>query len=268
MSRVVPKAPIESAPQPVGLGPSLSILVVNWNGATLLPVCLDSLYQHATGCEIIVVDNASTDDSLDILKKRSWVKLVRAPKNLGFAGGNNLGLEESCGNYVLLLNNDTKVTPGLLESLCEYLDSNPQVGAVQGKMVLPRYDNSLDVCGSFFTALGLPYHYGYFKPDGAKYQRSYPVFSGKGACLMFRRELIEKIGGLFWHLDISNGHIYVDVQMGGIRSTLGGVYLQPETLEKNQSAPGADRKNSQKNRPRDFCEDFEDTALGLFHQDF
>ena len=201
MSRVVPKAPIESAPQPVGLGPSLSILVVNWNGATLLPVCLDSLYQHATGCEIIVVDNASTDDSLDILKKRSWVKLVRAPKNLGFAGGNNLGLEESCGNYVLLLNNDTKVTPGLLESLCEYLDNNHQVGAVQGKMVLPRYDNSLDVCGSFFTALGLPYHYGYFKPDGAKYQRSYPVFSGKGACLMFRRELIEKIGGFLFDED-------------------------------------------------------------------
>src|SRR5262249_30516999 len=144
--------------------------------------------------EIIVVDNGSTDDSVDVLTRFPAVKVVRSAKNLGFAGGNNLGLTDCHGRYVLLLNNDTIVTPGFLECLHDYLDRNPQVGVVQGKMVLPRFGNSLDVCGSFLTSLGLPYHYGYFKPDSPKYQRSYPVFSGKGACLMFRPELIDNIG--------------------------------------------------------------------------
>jgi hypothetical protein len=177
----------------------LSVLLVNYNGAELLKDCVASLQRtRAHRYQVIVVDNDSTDQSLEFLSKVPWVKVVRSRCNRGFAGGNNLGLKECQGDYVLLLNNDTIVTPGFLESLCEHLDRNPHVGAVQGKMVLPRYGNSLDVCGSFFTALGLPYHYGYFKPDGPKYQRSYPVFSGKGACLMFRRELIEKVGGFLF----------------------------------------------------------------------
>jgi len=183
-------------------GPSqarVSILLVNYNGAELLENCVASLQRtRAYQYEVIVVDNASTDQSLQFLSEVPWVKVIRSSDNLGFAGGNNLGLKECQGHYVLLLNNDTIVRPGFIEALCEHLDRNPQVGAVQGKMILPRYDNSLDVCGSFLTAYGLPYHYGYFKPDGPKYQRTYPIFSGKGACLMFRRELIEKVGGFLF----------------------------------------------------------------------
>jgi GT2 family glycosyltransferase len=145
-----------------------------------------------------VVDNGSTDESLQILKERTWVKTVRASENLGFAGGNNLGLGHCRGRYILLLNNDTITISDFLTPLTDYLDKHPKVGAVQGKMVLPRQGNSLDVCGSFLTSIGLPYHYGNLKPDGPKYQRSYPVFSGKGACLIFRRELIEKVGGFLF----------------------------------------------------------------------
>jgi GT2 family glycosyltransferase len=147
------------------------------------------------------VDNGSTDESLQILKERTWVKVVPATRNLGFAGGNNFGLSHCLGKYVLLLNNDTVITADFLPRLTDYLDQHPKVGAVQGKMILPRQEHRLDVCGSFFTWLGLPYHYGYRKPDGPKYQRSYPVFSGKGACLMFRRELIEKVGGFLFDED-------------------------------------------------------------------
>lgn len=178
--------------------PLLSILLVNWNGAKLLPACLDSLFPRAGGCEIIVVDNGSTDESLQILKQRAWVKLVRAPENLGFAGGNNLGLSYCRGRFILLLNNDTVSNADFLPTLTRYLDQHPKVGAVQGKMILPGHEYRLDVCGSFFTWLGLPYHYGYFKSDGPKYQRSYVVFSAKGACLMFRRELIDKVGGFLF----------------------------------------------------------------------
>jgi GT2 family glycosyltransferase len=151
--------------------------------------------------EVILVDNGSTDDSLLILKQYPWVKVVCSPRNLGFAGGNDLGLRYCCGDYVLLLNNDTIVSPGFLEPLCVYLENNPHVGVVQGKMLLPRFGNSLDVCGSFLTALGMPYHYGFQKPDGPKYQHSFPVFSGKGAFLMFRREVVERVGGFLFDED-------------------------------------------------------------------
>ncbi len=191
-------------PQPGNTGSQrlVSILVVNYNGAPLLPGCLNSLskvsYQNR---EVIVVDNGSTDDSLQVLAAYSWVKVVRSDRNLGFAGGNNLGLGHCTGAYVLLLNNDTVVNSEFLTRLCEYLASHPEVGIVQGKMVLPRFGGRLDVCGSFLTALGLPYHYGYFKTDQPKYQRNFPVFSAKGACLLFRRELLEAAGGFLFDED-------------------------------------------------------------------
>src|SRR5579859_7798728 len=179
-----------------------SVLVVNYNGARFLPGCLDSLLaSKAPYREVIVVDNASTDGSLLVLERYPWVKVVKSSSNVGFAGGNNLGLRHCLGEYVLLLNNDTVVPAGFLQPLVEYLEQHPKVGAVQGKMVLPNYGNALDVCGSFLTRFGFPYHYGYFKPDGVMYQRNYPVFSGKGACLMFRRELVSRAGGFLFDDD-------------------------------------------------------------------
>ncbi len=182
--------------------PGVSVVLVNFNGAQWLPGCLNSLAAVVPRpSEVIVVDNASSDDSLRILGNYPWVKVVQSAENLGFAGGNNLGLRHCTGKYVLLLNNDTVVPPDFLEPLRRYLDEHPTVGIVQGKMVLPRFANRLDVCGSFLTRLGLPYHYGYFKADGTKYQRSYPIFSGKGACLMFRRDLLERVGGFLFDPD-------------------------------------------------------------------
>jgi GT2 family glycosyltransferase len=182
--------------------PLVSILVANFNGANLLPDFLKSLavlsYENR---EVVVIDNGSTDDSLKILEKHSWVKVVRSDRNLGFAGGNNLGLKACSGELILLLNNDTIVHPGFLEPLCKYLEGHSRVGIVQGKMLLPRFDGLLDVCGSFLTAFGLPYHYGYYKPDGPKYQRSFPVFSAKGACLLFRRQVVSEAGGFLFDDD-------------------------------------------------------------------
>ena len=182
--------------------PPVSILLVNFNGACFLPPCLDSLAPLAAGqCEVLVVDNASSDNSLEVLRSFPWVKVVRSETNLGFAGGNNLGLTHCSGEYVLLLNNDTVVNGDFLGVLCRYLSAHPEVAVVQGKMVLPRFGNALDVCGSFLTPFGFPYHYGIYKPDGPKYARNYPVFSAKGACLMFRRGIIPKVGGFLFEED-------------------------------------------------------------------
>lgn len=182
--------------------PSVSIILVNFNGAKLLPGCLNSLGAlHYPKLEVILVDNNSSDNSLQILENYSSVQVVRSHENSGFTGGNNLGLKRCSGEYVLLLNNDTVVQPGFLESLCDYLKKHPTVGVVQGKMILPRFGNTLDVCGSFLTRLGLPYHYGYFKPDSEKYRHTFPVFCGRGACLMFRRDIIPQVGGFLFDED-------------------------------------------------------------------
>ena len=182
--------------------PLVSIIILNYNGADLLPACLDSLTDLAySPCEIIVVENGSTDNSLEVLRRYPSVKVVRTDKNLGSTGGYNFGLPHSQGEFVLMMNNDMIANRNFVGVLSRYLVQHPEVGIAQGKMVLPRNKGTLEVCGSFLTRWGLPYHYGYYKPDGPKYQRNYPVFTGKGACMMFRREVIEKAGGYYFNPD-------------------------------------------------------------------
>lgn len=195
-----------SAPTPVpGSGhplPRVSVVIVNYNGAQWLRDCLGALrHLDYPDYEVLVVDNASTDASLEILPEFPFARVIRSERNLGFAGGNNLGLRHATGPYVLLLNSDTIAHPHFLRALVDYLEAHPRVGVAQGKMLLPRFQDTLDVCGSFLTPLGFQYHYGYYKPDGPKYQRSYPVFSGKGACLIFRRDVVARVGGYLFNED-------------------------------------------------------------------
>lgn len=182
--------------------PIVSIVIVNFNGAPLLERCLESLESvtyPTQSIEVLVVDNASSDTSLDVVARFPRVRLVRNAENRGFAGGNNVGVRHAKGDIILLLNNDTVVSPGFLEPLVDYLACHPRVGIVQGGMTLPRHGGVLDVCGSFLTAFGFLYHYGYWKPDGPLYRRSYPVFTAKGACLLFRRQVVKDAGGYLFN---------------------------------------------------------------------
>jgi GT2 family glycosyltransferase len=196
----VPSTPQEKFP--VREWPLVSILIVNYNGAEVLSGCLVSL-RHISypRFEVVIVDNASTDNSKEMLAQCPSVRVLNSDHNRGFAGGNNFGLPACNGQLVLLLNSDTIVTPQFLEPLVEYLLEHPQVGIVQGKMLLSRHGNVLDVCGSFLTRFGFLYHYGYYKQDAQKYDHSYPVFSAKGACLLFRRELVAATGGYLFNED-------------------------------------------------------------------
>jgi GT2 family glycosyltransferase len=179
--------------------PLVSVLIVNYNGAGWLSDCLDSLGRVTyRPREVVVVDNGSRDGSLAVLAAHPEVRVVCSDTNLGFAGGNNLGLRHCMGDLILLLNNDTRVTPGFLEPLVDHLRAHREVGIVQGKMRLCREGGVLDVCGSYLTAFGFLYHVGYRKPDGPRYGRSYPVFTGKGACLMFRRGTVAEAGGFLF----------------------------------------------------------------------
>lgn len=188
--------------------PLVSIIILNYNGADLLPPCLDSLEDLSySNREVIVVENGSVDNSIEVLSHYPWVKVIRTEKNLGSTGGYNYGLPHSRGDFVLMMNNDMVANRDFVTVLANYLAEHPEVGIVQGKMVLPRSGGTLEVCGSYLTSFGFPYHYGYFKPDGPKYQRNYPVFTGKGACMMFRREVVANSGGYYFNPDF---HCYYE----------------------------------------------------------
>lgn len=178
---------------------NVSIIILNWNGKKWLGSCLKS-WRRVTykPKEIIVVDNGSTDDSAKYLKiSFPEVKVIRIKKNIGFAGGNNMGVKKAKGKYVLLLNNDTKVTPTLLKNLVEDMENNPEIGVVQPQMRSMIYPKLLDSVISYTTNTGILYHFGYMKKAGKKiYRNRLFGYSVKGACMMMRRKDFIQLGGL------------------------------------------------------------------------
>ncbi len=117
--------------------PRVSVILVNWNGLVHLPECLASLQnQIFRDFEVILVDNGSTDDSVAyVLEHHPWVKLIALGKNTGFATGNNRGFEQAHGDYLVTLNNDTRVAPDWLETLVSVADAYPAAGMVGSRIV-------------------------------------------------------------------------------------------------------------------------------------
>lgn len=183
----------------------ISIIIVNFNGKKWLDGCLTSLSKQTyINYEIILVDNASTDDSVKFVKvKFPKVKVVVNTKNIGFAGGNNRGYKEALGDYILLLNNDVKVDKVFLAKFLESFRKNPAASIVQSKIVEMSDPGIIDSCGSYWTDSSLLYYIGNGKnADAEKYNRSFRIFSTKGASMMIKRDVIEKIGlfnDYFWN---------------------------------------------------------------------
>lgn len=176
--------------------PLISIIIVNYNGLKWLKNCLRSLYsQSYKNFEIIFVDNNSTDNSVSSVKKLfPKVKVIETDKNLGFAGGNNEGFKHAKGEYMLLLNNDTYVEQNFLELFLKAYDEIPNLGIAQSKLELTN-NRGLDTCGGLWTDTSFLYYIGNFKdPKLETYNKAFPVFTCKGASVLIKKEVIEKIG--------------------------------------------------------------------------
>jgi len=184
----------------------ISIIIVNWNGLTYMKECFASLSELKTRhkLEIIVVDNASTDTSVEWLKenKFKWpIQVVENKKNLGFAEGNNKGIEWAKGKYILFLNNDTVVQKNFLDILIHSLELDAKRAAIQPKILQLADGTSssskklIDSIGSYFINSGFLYHVGHNKLDSENYSKPNPVFSMKGACMLFRSSVLKSIGG-------------------------------------------------------------------------
>lgn len=187
----------------------VSISIVNWNAEELLKNCLRSLFEHESGVslEIIVVDNGSTDGSLSMVRSEfPFVKLVVNDENLGFASANNQAFEVASGRYLLLLNNDTVVLPGALDTMVEFMDGHPEAGMLGCKLRNP--DGSLQAsCRTFPTLATMLFRSIYLDKlfpqnrwSGAS-QMSYWDYGNVrevdviiGCCMLVRREVLEDVG--------------------------------------------------------------------------
>ncbi len=168
--------------------PLVSVIIVNWNGGQVFENCLKSLSKiDYPNWELIVVDNGSTDGT----QRRATIK---NKKNLGFAKANNQGYKKAKGEYVLLLNNDTKVEKALLSKLVARIEKTPEIGIIQPKIKIMADPTLLDSVGSFLTRTGFLQHFGLLAKDSKSYDREISIFSAKGACILIRREVIEKVG--------------------------------------------------------------------------
>lgn len=175
----------------------VSILIVNWNGKKWLEKCLGSLRaQTYKNFEVIFVDNASTDDSVEFVEENfPEVKVVQSENNLGFAGGNNLGMKYAKGEYILLLNNDTYVPKDFLEKFIDAFDQLSQASCIQSKIVLMDQPEVFDVCCTFWTHSTFLYYFGHGKSEkDPQYNVAMPCFSAKGASMMIKRDVIDVVG--------------------------------------------------------------------------
>ncbi len=173
----------------------VSIIIVNWNGKAHLEKCLPSLFkQQYKKIEVILVDNASMDGSVEYVKKNfPKTIIIINKKNLGFAEANNIGYRVVKGEYILFLNNDTYVTDNFLINLLRVLNSDLSIGGVQSKIFFMDDKERLDAVGSFLTSSGFLYHYGFAKKDSKIYDRQIDIYSAKGAAMIFKREVLEKV---------------------------------------------------------------------------
>lgn len=179
--------------------PSVGVVIVNWNGLEHLKLSLQSMAnQHYSLLTVYIVDNGSTDGSIDYIKKEfPDMVLLETNKNLGFAGGNNVGMERALADgheYLVLINNDTNSKPSVVSQLVNYMEQHPRVGIAQPKLLLLDHPDTIDACGSWLTKTGFLRHFGCEEKDGPQYSKVTPVFTVKGAAMIVRRKVLEDIG--------------------------------------------------------------------------
>lgn len=176
----------------------ISIISVNYNGLALTAAMIESLRRHVTTpLEIVVVDNGSVRDEAALLRERyPDIVVLRSDENLGFAGGNNLGIRVATGDCLLLLNNDTEVTDDTLHYLTKTLDADPSIGAVCPKIRFWAPPQAIQFAGyTPLTRITLRNALiGFGQPDDGTFDTPHETPYAHGAAMMVRRGAVEKAG--------------------------------------------------------------------------
>jgi hypothetical protein len=191
--------------------PKIAIVILNWNGAKLLQQFLPSVIKFSTGdfTDIVVADNGSTDDSLQILQNQfPGVKILNLKQNFGFARGYNEALRQIDADYFVILNSDVEVTAGWLEPPIRMLEADPKIAAVQPKILSYHQKTHFEYAGAaggFIDRFGYPFCRGRIfnevEADNGQYNDSIDIFWATGACMFVRAKYFNGVGGFdadFW----------------------------------------------------------------------
>lgn len=175
----------------------ISVIIVNWNGKQHLEECLGSLSkQTINNFEIIFVDNGSRDGSVDFVEYGfPHTKIVRLENNMGFCKGNNIGLDLAQGEFVALLNNDTRVEPNWLAELQKEMECDPQIGICASCMINYFQPVTLDTAGDGYDICGVGFKMGSGQL-ASDYRKRKFIFGACAGSALYRRSMINKIGFL------------------------------------------------------------------------
>lgn len=208
----------------------VAVVILNYNGASMLAKFLPSVIEYSPGAGIVVADNASTDDSVAVLRESfPTVRLLQLDRNYGFAGGYNKALEQVDAEYFMLLNSDVEVTDGWLEPLLSFMERTPDAVACQPKILAYKQKTHFEYAGAaggFIDRYGYPYCRGRLfdtvEEDDGQYDDVRRVFWATGAAMMVRSDAFRKAGGfdgrffahmeeidLCWRMLARGGEIYV-----------------------------------------------------------
>jgi len=193
------------------MSPKIAIVILNWNGAQLIRRFLPSVISFSKGdsTKIIVADNGSTDHSLEILKNEfPDVQLLNLKQNYGFARGYNEALKQIDADYFVILNSDVEVTSGWLQSPINLMESDPDIAAVQPKILSYHQKTHFEYAGAgggFIDRYGYPFCRGRIfnemEADNGQYDQTTEIFWATGACMFVRASQFHEAGGFdadFW----------------------------------------------------------------------
>lgn len=178
--------------------PVFSVIVLNWNGKHLLKECLDSvLDQRFRDFEVLVVDNGSTDDSAEYIRGEygDRIRLVSVEKNLGYSGGNNVGIRRTRGRWAVFLNNDTWADPRWLEELNRAACRHPDVQMFACKVLNYFRRDEIDTVGHLLYPDGISRGRGRLEKDIGQYDAEEEVIFPSGCAAAYRMDLLDAIGG-------------------------------------------------------------------------
>jgi len=208
----------------------VAVVILNYNGRNFLRQFLPSVIAYSAQAKIIVADNASTDDSIELLEKEfsQVVEIIKLDGNYGFSGGYNRALKLIEAEYYVLLNSDVEVTPNWILPIINLFKSDSMIAAAQPKILSYHQKDLFEYAGAaggYIDALGYPFCRGRIfnslEKDSGQYDDTRPIFWATGACLFIRSRAFHECGGLdedffahmeeidlCWHINRSGHKVY------------------------------------------------------------
>lgn len=224
----------DSTAAPLEGAGSVSVIVVNWNRRELLLACLRSLcLDQGALFEVILVDNGSTDGSLDAVSAETWpfpLRVIRNQANRGFCAANNQGIAASRTEFIALLNNDAEAEPQFLHHLRRAFEKGPRVGMAAAKILVWDNPRLIDKAGHLIWLDGQNRGRGTGEVDVGQYDEEQEALWPDGCACMYRRSMLEEIGGFDEDL-----FAYGDDADLGLRARIAGwtCWLMPKAVARH-----------------------------------